>query len=128
MNYYQQQIHKIKHTALPPPHIFIQIRQSKLFMDRYYADALKLNELAEQAYVSKYHFVRLFKRVYGKSPFLYLKEVRMEMAKQLLRGKMSVSDTCFSIGYQSLSTFSGEFKKSTGLSPSQYRHLENSNL
>jgi AraC-like DNA-binding protein len=80
-------------------------------MDSYYAESLSLNELAEQAFVSKFHFVRLFKRVYGKSPFEYLKEVRMNMAKQCLRQKLSVSDTCFSIGYQSLSTFSGEFKK-----------------
>nr|MBI1231186.1 helix-turn-helix domain-containing protein [Cytophagales bacterium] len=128
MTYYQHQLSKIRDSVLPPEYIFVQIRQSKLFMDQYFSESLRLNDMAEQALISKFHYVRLFKRVYGKSPFAYLKEVRMEMAKRLLRGSMSVTDACFSVGYQSLSTFSGAFKKSTGLTPSQFRQLENRNL
>lgn len=56
MTYYQQQVSKIRDSVLQLEYIFVQIRQSKRFIDSYYAESLRLDELAEQAFVSKFHF------------------------------------------------------------------------
>ncbi|HEY9260180.1 AraC family transcriptional regulator [Chitinophaga sp.] len=110
----------------PRVYLYIRIVQAKLFIDSHYADEIDLENIADEAYFSRFHFIRLFKSAYGKSPHQYLKSVRIEKAQQLLKEGKTVADSCFSVGFQSLTTFSGLFKKVVGESPSAYaaRHKE----
>lgn len=85
-----------------------------------YADKIDVDNISDEAYFSKFHFIRLFKTIYGKTPHQYLKSVRIEKAQQILKTDNSVTVACFSVGFDSLSSFSGLFKKVTGESPSTY--------
>lgn len=106
--------------SYPKVYLYKRVVQAKLFIDGHYADPIDLDNIANEALFSKFHFLRLFKKVYGKSPHQYLKTVRIEKAMHLLRAGSSVSETCHAVGFESLSSFSGLFKRIVGLSPSSY--------
>ena len=98
-----------------------QIVQSKLFIDAHFSSNIRLEDIAAKAFLSKFHFIRLFKKIYGKTPYQYLIAVRVRHAKELLQTGMTVNEVCFSIGFDSATTFAGLFRKMTGLSPVLYR-------
>jgi AraC-like DNA-binding protein len=105
----------------PKIYLYKRIVQAKLFIDNYYHDNIDLGNIADEAYFSKFHFIRLFKTIYGSTPHQYLIKVRIENAKELLQQDISVTDTCFDVGFDSVSSFSGLFKRYTKLSPSEYQ-------
>ncbi len=104
----------------PKIYLYRRIVQAKLFIDSNYADNLDLDNIADEAYFSKFHFIRLFKQIYGKTPHQYLTSVRIEKAMLLLQTDTPVSEVCYSVGFESLTSFSGLFKRNVGISPSTY--------
>ncbi len=104
----------------PKVYLYRRIVEAKLFIDSHYADNIDLDNIADEAYFSKFHFIRQFKKIYGKTPHQYLTVVRVEKAMQLLRTDLAVSDVCYSVGFESPSSFSGLFKRIVGLTPSAY--------
>ncbi|GAA1027031.1 MULTISPECIES: helix-turn-helix transcriptional regulator [Amycolatopsis] len=99
-----------------------QLRLAKDAMDRDWAEPLDLDAIAAHAGYSRYHFVRLFRTVYGQTPGQYLSRRRIERAEDLLRtADLSVTEICTLVGFSSLGSFSASFKKHTGLTPSEYR-------
>ncbi len=93
-------------------------------MDEHFQDDINLDSIANEAFFSKFHFIRLFKMVYGKSPHQYLTSVRIEKAKLLLQSDMSIADVCFSVGFGSISSFTGLFKRLTTTTPSLYQNQQ----
>jgi AraC-like DNA-binding protein len=108
----------------PRIYLYRQVVQAKLFMDKHYADTLNLDAIADQAFFSKYHFLRLFKTTYGKTPHQYLISVRIENAKLLLQTNIPISEVCFSVGFESVTSFTALFKKITSVTPSLYRQQQ----
>jgi AraC-like DNA-binding protein len=106
--------------SYPKVYLYRRIVQAKLFIDTNYGDNIELDNIADEAYFSKFHFIRQFKKIYGKTPHQYLTVVRIEKAMQLLRTDIPVSEVCYSVGFESLSSFSGLFKRIVGLTPSAY--------
>jgi len=104
----------------PKVYLYRRIVQAKLFIDNNYSENIDLDNIADEAFFSKYHFIRQFKKIYGKPPHQYLITVRIEKAMQLLRTDIPVSEACYAVGFESLSTFSGLFKRIVGLTPSNY--------
>src|SRR6185437_532437 len=104
------------------PKIYLckRIVQAKLFIDNNYSQKINLNNISDEACFSKFHFLRLFKSVYGKTPHQYLIKTRIENAKYFLRGGYGISDTCFQVGFDSITSFTGLFKKCEGKTPSEY--------
>jgi AraC-like DNA-binding protein len=91
-------------------------------MDRAYAEPLDVTLLARSAGVSRAHFARMFKRAFGETPHRYLMSRRMERAMALLRaGDLSVTEVCVAVGFTSLGSFSTQFSRFVGESPSAYR-------
>jgi AraC-like DNA-binding protein len=104
----------------PKVYLYRRIVQAKLFIDNHYADNIDLANISDEAYFSKFHFIRLFKKIYGKTPHQYLTAVRIEKAMELLKADISVSDVCYAVGFESLSSFSGLFKRIASITPSTY--------
>lgn len=102
-------------------YLYQRIVRAKLFIDKHYADTIDLANIADQAHFSKFHFIRLFKSIYGKTPNNYLIKVRMDNAKILLAKGYSVLETSILIGFDSPTSFTGMFKKRTGQTPSSFQ-------
>ena len=105
----------------PKIYLYKRIVQAKLFIDNNYSQKIDLNNISDEACFSKFHFLRLFKSVYDKTPHQYLIKTRIENAKYFLRGGYAVSDTCFQVGFDSITSFTGLFKKCEGKTPSEYQ-------
>src|SRR3982751_4904339 len=96
--------------------------RARRFIDEGFDRPLNLDQISGAACFSRYHFLRLFRRAFNKTPHQYLTERRIERAKELLAlGQLSVTDICFEVGFQSLVSFSSLFRKSVGYSPMVYR-------
>ena len=81
-----------------------------------------LAEAAREAYLSPFYFHRLFVRAYGQTPHEFMTARRIDEAKRLLaEGNLSVTEICFSLGYQSLGSFSDKFRRVVGCTPTEYR-------
>ena len=99
-----------------------KLRQIKDWMAEHVAEDLNLDRLAAQAGLSKFHFHRLFKSAMRVSPSRHHINLRMNVARQLLREtKKSVVDVALDLGYTNPSHFAKLFRRETGLSPSDYR-------
>ena len=82
-----------------------------------------LNALAEIVGFSKYHFIRVFKRETGKTPYNYFIDLKLEKAIELIKEqKYSVTDICFMCGFKDHSHFCRLFKNKTGMAPSIYKN------
>jgi AraC-like DNA-binding protein len=126
MTLFSRTIHALQSKLYSRAHTTRRIISAKGFIDRHYAEPLDLEEIARQACFSKYHFIRLFQRHYGRTPYQYLIEVRVAKAKELIRGGMTVRGACFAVGYDSLTSFSARFRQMTGSPPSLVRLKSNS--
>jgi AraC-like DNA-binding protein len=105
----------------PKAYLYRRIVQAKLFMDANYMEPIDGDLISGEAAFSKFHFIRLFKQVYGAPPRVYLSNRRLDRAQQLLDEGAAVTDACYAVGFQSLTTFSRSFKRRMGSSPSAYR-------
>jgi AraC-like DNA-binding protein len=91
-------------------------------MDRCYADALDIEWLASSVSLSRAHFIRSFRDVFGETPGRYLQRRRLERAMALLRETdQSITEVCLDVGFTSLGTFSRTFREVVGESPREYR-------
>ncbi len=85
-----------------------------------------LEALAELAWMSPYHFNRVFHRMTGLPPGQFLGALRLARAKRLLlTTERSVTEICFDVGYASVGNFTSRFTQMVGLSPTQLRVLAN---
>jgi AraC-like DNA-binding protein len=98
------------------------LTRAKDLADARYFEPLAVEDLAGVAGLSRAHFSREFRRTYGESPHAYLLTRRLERAAALLRTTdHSVADICFSVGLQSVGSFTTSFTRTYGLSPTAYR-------
>lgn len=96
--------------------------RAKDLADSRYAEPLTVADLAAAAGLSRSHFSREFRRVFGESPHVYLLTRRLERAAHLLRvTDHSVSDICCEVGLTSLGSFTTCFTRVYGMSPGAYR-------
>lgn len=94
-------------------------------IDRAYAEQLDVAALARSASVSPSYFSRSFKAAFGETPHQYVMSRRMERAKALLRaGELSVTEVCLAVGFTSLGSFSTQFRRVVGESPSAYQRRD----
>ena len=104
----------------PKLYFYSRLVKAKMFIDEHYADPIDLNNIADEAYFSKFHFIRMFKNIYRKTPHQYLTSVRIEKSMELLATDHSVADACYAVGFESIASFSSLFKRITGITPSAY--------
>lgn len=121
MNYYHSEIERLKKEVYPKEYLIQKIINAKQFIDINFSENIDLDVLAKKACLSKFHFIRSFKNVYGVTPHQYLISVRIKQAKKLLSNNISTAETCTATGFESTTSFIGLFKKMTGTTPDLYR-------
>ena len=91
-------------------------------LERYFYEAIDLDHLAKVAAMSKYHFLRTFRRIVGVTPYQYLLGIRLRQAALgLATSSKPISAVAFEMGFGDLSTFNERFRFQFGTSPSRYR-------
>ncbi|MEM7536617.1 MAG: AraC family transcriptional regulator [Chloroflexota bacterium] len=126
--YYEQELERIAEEHFLPAYQYVQIRQSKAFMEKYLSEKIELEKIAAAAFMSRFYYIKIFKQVYGVTPRQYLRDLRISRAKELLKKGFAVTQVCYDVGYESLPTFSRAFKRGTGYSPKEYKKMNNRNL
>ncbi|WP_435622921.1 helix-turn-helix domain-containing protein [Flagellimonas sp.] len=122
MTFYESQISHIKKVCYSNDKQIETVIATRNFIDHNFEKDLKLDLLSHLLFTSKYHLQRLFKRYYGLTPRQYLIDKRIERSKEYLVKGMSVTETCFAVGFESLGSFSTLFKTKTGMSPSRFQN------
>lgn len=83
---------------------------------------LAIDEVARQAAMSRFHFIRQFHALFGDTPHQFRIRARLDRARHLLAlGNHSVTDVCMEVGFSSLGSFSDLFERRVGVRPSEYR-------
>jgi len=106
--------------------LYRRLLRGKDYMDSFFGAHVRLAEVASEACLSPYHFHRLFREVFHETPNQYLQRKRLANAQRLLeRGEQSVTEICLEVGFESITSFSGLFRRSFGCSPREYRSRKN---
>lgn len=93
------------------------------YIDEYYRDKLTVQQLADLAGLSRFHFSRLFKQVTDKSLIDYINLVRINKSESLLRGnRLNISEIALATGFNDIYYFSRTFKRLKKVSPSEWRN------
>ena len=93
-------------------------------MRRFLRKPPSIPELAEEARITPWHFIRQFRRTVGIPPGEYLAALRIEFAKiLLLKTPEKVTNICFDLGFSSLGSFASRFTSLVGVSPVAFRRL-----
>ena len=101
-------------------------RAKKEIASRLGDETLGLDDMARAAGLSRFHFLRSFKRRVGVSPAKYVQSLRIELAKAELARGAAVSEAARRSGYTCMSTFNKAFRRQTRLAPSAFRSYKTS--
>lgn len=132
LSYHLQQHHHIARIInnLPPVkkttrvELYKRLSRAMDVLRSGFCGEISLDQLAAEACLSKYHFLRLFRAAYGLSPYQYIQHLRIEKAKVLLAGSViSVMDLAELLGFDNSQSFSRLFFRKMRLYPTQYRLL-----
>ncbi|WP_445454215.1 helix-turn-helix transcriptional regulator [Flavobacterium sp. 25HG05S-40] len=93
---------------------------AKNYMDSHFLSKISLDQIASEAKLSEYHFIRLFKTLFNTTPYQYLIQKRLAYAKVLLLEKTSIQDTAFLTSFADSASFCKAFKSAYGLTPKQF--------
>ena len=122
MTFYSNEVTRLTSSLYPHDDLTKHIIQSKLYIDKHFSENISLGKIAAKALVSKFHFIRVFKKYYGRTPNQYLQEVRIEKAKAILQKGKTIDQACYAIGFTSKTSFISLFKKMTGKTPLTFRN------
>ena len=94
----------------------------KHYLEPYYHESIQLEDLASMTHLSRFYISHSFKKEIGMSPMEYLIDIRIKESKILLRTtNYSISQVADIVGFTTPTYFSKQFRKSTGISPTDYR-------
>lgn len=89
-----------------------------------YDKPLKLEQVAQQVYITPAYLGIIFKKETGKNFTAYLTDLRMEKAKELLLDvRININEITFKVGYNNVRYFSRIFKENVGITPKEYRKI-----
>ncbi|RMG72228.1 MAG: AraC family transcriptional regulator [Bacteroidetes bacterium] len=104
--------------------LYRRLCEAKTYIHQNLDSPLELDTLAQVACLSKFHFIRLFKDVYGQTPRQYLIAKRLDRASKLLiHSSLTFHEICQEVGLKDSSSFGRLFKRSFGATPHLYRQM-----
>jgi AraC-like DNA-binding protein len=109
------------------PFHLARLSEARELLARRCAEQVLLDEAAQVACLSKFHFQRLFREAFGETPGQFQINQRLAKARTLLAvTDLSISEICLEIGYSSLGSFSAQFRRLAGCTPTEFRHARRS--
>jgi AraC-like DNA-binding protein len=103
--------------------LYQRIATAKVYIDENYQEPIDLDDISQRAFLSRFHFHRLFTKIYRRTPHQYLTQKRLDKAKDLLAENKPVTEVCNEVGFESIGSFSVLFKKEIGFAPTYYRNM-----
>jgi AraC-like DNA-binding protein len=97
--------------------------EAALWLGEQSGTALSLEDVATQAGLSPFHFLRVFRSVLGVTPHQYLVRSRLRHAARLLATDLAITDIAYGVGFGDLSNFVRTFQRAAGVSPRGFRKL-----
>ncbi len=121
MTFYERELVRIKSICYSNQAQIDTVIATRNYIDNHFENDLNLDLLSQIRFTSKYHLLRLFKKYYGLTPRQYLIEKRINKSKEFLTRGMTITETCFAVGFESPSSFSALFKGKIGLTPTEFQ-------
>jgi len=103
--------------------IYDRIAAAKVYIDENFQEPINLETISQQAFLSRFHFHRIFTQVYRSTPHQYMTRKRLDKARDLLARNKPVTEVCNEVGFESIGSFSMLFKKEVGFAPQYYRNM-----
>lgn len=101
------------------------LNKAKRYMETHFQENISLENVAEHVGLSSYYFSKLFKEYTGINFIDELTRIRVEQAKRLLlESELSLKEICYKVGYNDPNYFSRVFKKTVGMTPSNFRRKQ----
>ena len=105
------------------------VQRMQDYIDEHITDPISLYMLAEAARYSPWHSSRIFKELTGKTPFAYIRELRLSRAAIKLRDdNVKIIDVAFDFVFDSHEGFTRAFSKQFGMTPQYYCKIRNINI
>lgn len=102
--------------------LFRRLCRSRDYLAAHFDARVRLADMAREAYLSPFHYHRLFQQTFGETPHEFLTRLRLDHARRLLvRERLPVTEVCLAVGYESLGSFSAMFRARAGRSPSEFQ-------
>lgn len=110
-----------KYTSYEKSRVFLQPALDYIG-ENFLTETIEISRLADLCGVSEPYLRRMFQRAFSTSPAVYIRDLRIKYAKDLLlSGEYTVAEVASLSGFNDLSYFSREFKKCMGVSPKEYK-------
>lgn len=102
---------------------FLSFDQIKNYLDKNFNTKINVDKLARSACLSTGHFIRVFKKMTGKSPMQYILDLRLEAAIASLKyTDKPINAICYEIGFSDINNFIRKFKEKTNMTPQNFRN------
>ena len=104
------------------PELLSRLCQARDLLRDGYDEPLSVGAVARASGITRFHFIRLFKAIFGETPHQYRSRAQIEKAKHLLiLTDLSITDVCMEVGFSSLGSFSALFSRRVGMSPGEFQ-------
>jgi AraC-like DNA-binding protein len=104
------------------PELLSRLCQARDLLRDWEDEPCSVSAVARASGLTRSHFIRLFKAMFGETPHQYRSRAQIEKAKHLLiLTNLSITDVCMAVGFSSLGSFSALFSRRTGMSPSEFQ-------
>lgn len=113
---------RLYENSSQPDNVFLKLADAAAYLEHHFCEQISLSELAALSGYSERQFFRLFRSVFQTTPNLYIFHLRMKKAEYLLQNtSLSIGEIAFRCGYDDQNYFSRAFRKSIGMTPSEYQ-------
>ena len=101
-------------------YLYKRIVDTKLYIDKHCLENINIDNIVLEACLSNFHFYRSFRQTCGITPHRYLTRLEIEKDMELLEEGATISQTCYLLGFLSLSSFNKLSRQHLKTNPSVY--------